>query len=703
MGGGYAEWGGYGGWGGGGGYTRARTLAEGAFDYTGYDHGGYGGPDRGDAPPGRGGHTPYDPQGFAAAAGFGGDMRGGGRGGGGRRGGRQAREVANHHILQEEDPDRLLRLVADELPNFNVVNVATAFSKLGKLCCSRLFPRNIAADDRFHGLMLRAHDMCVDGRLAARDVANITHSVGKLVTGGRLVTYDADVQDLLAALEQQAVLVASDMIPKAVSNTVYAFAALGRELGAEAGAALEAAVVRVGLDMNAQDVGNVFWAYGELEREPGAGARAALESAVVRVGPSMNGQDVANLLWAFARLGRSPGAEACAELEAAVVRVGLSMKPQEVSITLWSYSTLGLRLGGEARAALKAAVARVGPGMKPQEVSNSWWAIATLGWELGVESQAALEAAVVRVGSKLIPQAVSNSFWSCMTLGTMPRGYMLGAEAWAALEGAVVRVAPRMNAQEASNTIFAYAKLGRLPGAEAWAALEAAVVRVAPRMNAQDVANTLWGFLVAATQGVPLPPCYPSLWQAACGLNVGRLKKVDLCNLFHAHLIHTELVDGEVRGAVTFPPWIMHEARETWMRDARVVTVSMAHKETASIIGELGVPHVVERLTDDGYFSVDVYLPDGDVALEVDGPHHFVNISVGGEGVAPDDASQLAKRKTSTRTANTELRDMFLARRHHAVVSVPWFEWDELRGREEKKVYVAEKLRGAGVRVPSSV
>ena len=45
---------------------------------------------------------------------------------------------------------------------------------------------------------------------------------------------------------------------------------------------------------------------------------------------------------------------------------------------------------------------------------------------------------------------------------------------------------------------------------------------------------------------------------------------------------------------------------------------------------------------------------------------------------------------------------MFLARRHHAVISVPWFEWDELRGREEKKVYVAEKLRGARVYVPSS-
>ena len=54
------------------------------------------------------------------------------------------------------------------------------------------------------------------------------------------------------------------------------------------------------------------------------------------------------------------------------------------------------------------------------------------------------------------------------------------------------------------------------------------------------------------------------------------------------------------------------------------------------------------------------------------------------------------------RTVRTELRDMFLKRRHHAVVSVPWFEWAELSGSAEKKQYIAEMLRGAGVHVPAS-
>jgi len=140
------------------------------------------------------------------------------------------------------------------------------------------------------------------------------------------------------------------------------------------------------------------------------------------------------------------------------------------------------------------------------------------------------------------------------------------------------------------------------------------------------------------------------------------LKDMDLYILFHAYLMHTEFLVGGVRdvaGELTFPPWIMHEAKAAWKRNVRDdFTVSKLHAEIASIIGELGVPHAMERLTGDGYFSVDVYLPDGDVALEVDGPYHFINIAVRGAGGAP-----VGESRTSTRNVRTELRDLFLIRR----------------------------------------
>jgi len=101
-------------------------------------------------------------------------------------------------------------------------------------------------------------------------------------------------------------------------------------------------------------------------------------------------------------------------------------------------------------------------------------------------------------------------------------------------------------------------------------------------------------------------------------------------------------------------------------------------------------------VTDDGYFSVDVYLPDSDIALEFDGPSHF--IAYAGEEGAPVDAPRTA------RTTRTELRDMFLARRHRVVLSVPWFEYAALndKGAAEKSEYVAAKLRAAGVIIPAA-
>ena len=63
--------------------------------------------------------------------------------GAGVGGGRTASIALNRLITQEESPEGVLCLVAEELGNLSDVNVSTAFSKLGKLCSFRSFPRNV--------------------------------------------------------------------------------------------------------------------------------------------------------------------------------------------------------------------------------------------------------------------------------------------------------------------------------------------------------------------------------------------------------------------------------------------------------------------------------------------------------------------------------------------------------------------------------
>jgi hypothetical protein len=74
--------------------------------------------------------------------------------------------------------------------------------------------------------------------------------------------------------------------------------------------------------------------------------------------------------------------------------------------------------------------------------------------------------------------------------------------------------------------------------------------------------------------------CAATLWRLAGEINVGSLKEIDLWNLFHVHLIHTELVGGDVHmDAVTFAPWMMREARDAWMRQVGRCSLTVSNPE----------------------------------------------------------------------------------------------------------------------------
>jgi hypothetical protein len=298
-------------------------------------------------------------------------------------------------------------------------------------------------------------------------------------------------------------------------------------------------------------------------------------------------------------------------------------------------------------------------------------------------------------------------------------GRRASASAWAVLERAVVAVAPVADAASVAHVVYAYARLGVVPGDDATRALDDAAGRTAGSMSARNVANALWSFLaLAATRGAPLPRCYGALWRAAGELDTRAMTDVNWCNFFHAYLIHAELIGVSathagkkgvhqvdvvldrpdaaalVDGARHFPPWLAVEAEEAWTRNAfEEVEVSSGHREVAEALTRLGIGHEMECLTDDEYFSLDLYVPEHDCAIEVDGPTHFVDEIVALPGEGGDDVVGRVTRRTTA----TELRDMFLRKRHGRVVTMPWFELDECASREERAAYVAGKLRAAGM------
>jgi hypothetical protein len=400
----------------------------------------------------------------------------------------------------------------------------------------------------------------------------------------------------------------------------------------------------------------------------------------------MNSQQVSNVLWAYAKLGCMPGDETWRVLKTAARRVARDMNSQEVSNVIWGYTTLGCMPGDDMWRVLETTVGRVARDMNSQSVSNVIWAYAKLGCMPGDETWAALETAAERVAREMNPQNVVNVMSAFSKLERMPDD-----TTWAALEIAVGRVAREMNPPDVPNVMLAYATLGRVPIDKTWAALYTAAGRMARDMNSQGLTTLLWASATLFTlRDVEHPPCYAAVWDLVCGLKASDVIKEDLCMLFHVQLMH-QLPSSSGSVKVACPFWLMTEARDEWIRVVRDdTTVSKSHRALASVIGELGIRHEVERVTGDGYFSMDIYLPEYDVAVEFDGPSHYCHSS----------ASSSSRDTSMRRTAKTELRDLFLAKQCAKVVTVPWFEWRALNTFEARTAYIKKKLaKEAGIDV----
>jgi hypothetical protein len=174
------------------------------------------------------------------------------------------------------------------------------------------------------------------------------------------------------------------------------------------------------------------------------------------------------------------------------------------------------------------------------------------------------------------------------------------------------------------------------------------------------------------------------MWDIVCQLKASNFSDESLRMLFHVHLMH-HFSSSSASVKVAYPAWLMVDARDAWMHNVRDgIIVSRSHMSLASVIGELGIRHEVEHVTGDGYFSMDIYLPENDVAVEFDGPSHYYHSSASSSS---RDSSRML------RTAKTELRDWLLAKQCAKVVTVPWFEWGDTGSAPEKRrAYVREKL-----------
>jgi hypothetical protein len=229
-----------------------------------------------------------------------------------------------------------------------------------------------------------------------------------------------------------------------------------------------------------------------------------------------------------------------------------------------------------------------------------------------------------------------------------------------------------MNAQNVSNTVWSRATLGWQAGEGSMrCALESAAVRVAPSMNAQAVANTVWALAALGWQAnAKVASCFQKHVEALfCFSSFVQLSAMELSQFLQAHLasqfLHLDIL--------TLPVSSLQVALKAYREEARKVRVSHGQREVGESLHRLGISHVLEYITADGLFSIDLAIVDRRIALEFDGPSHFTT-------------------NTLEPLGHTRLRDRLLCAMGWHVVSIPFFDWDGLHHPEQMDAYVKHRL-----------
>ena len=407
-------------------------------------------------------------------------------------------------------------------------------------------------------------------------------------------------------------------------------------------------------------------------------------------------QGLSNIAWAYATLGVYDKALMDVIAGAAQVKIG-GFVPQDLSNTAWAYATLDVY-----NEALMSAIAVEAPVkirlFIPQELSNTAWAYAKLGVYNEALMSAIARAAQVKI-RRFIPQNLSNTAWAYAALGVYNQDLM------SAIARAVQVKIGGFNSQNLSNTAWAYAKLGVYNEALMRAIAVEAQVKIGG-FDPQGLSNTAWAY---ATLGVYNQDLMSAIAREAQA-KIGEFKPQELSNTAWAiavfgikdspllPLLKAE-INSRLEKGVLFCKEDMRQLRQVsdWLRLTEIDSLFILEDKLSTFErskdGKGKLEDAVEaamRAVPSGMkwlYVKEAHIPvihhDVDFLLccketgkvcviEVDGPSHY--------------------SKSKTLLGATILRDRLIKAMGYDLVTIPYYEWDDLRTFEDQVVYLQRRL-----------
>ena len=557
--------------------------------------------------------------------------------------------------------ENLLEFATKEFSTFNNVNCATLMSQLGRI---RSFDKS---DPRFLVFLRELAEMINERGLPwiqVRQAATIIHAIGKMrlknPSTNKILEWISEADTAAKFVEQED--------PQAVANVAWACATLGYE-APKLFAEIESRSTWLVENGTPQAVANTAWAFATLGCEaPKLFAEIERQSEwLVKEGKP---QAVANTAWACATLGYE-APNLFAEIDRRSKWLVENGIPQAVANAAWACAALGYKapkLFAEIERQSKWLV-KAG---KPQDFSNTAWACATLCYE------APIFFAEIECRSKWLvengtPQDVANTAWAFATLGFQAPNLFANIERQS--EWLVEKGTP----QAIANTAWACASLG-YEAPFLFDELDRHLDERLEKWNAQNIANTCYAIAVLGLSKES-EVSLAKLWERAIHLFViGQ----EFADKDFWQLAQTRMFAKANGVSLSELPEMMMKRTELGLARLDDNSVSKASEEISKLLKEIGFYHELEVSPDStmtgGMMAIDFACKERKIAVEYDGPWHYLKAV--GNGV-----------RTSTENGATKAKRRFLQQLGWSVINIDYREHDRLRRTPKEKEWLRKMLK----------
>lgn len=176
--------------------------------------------------------------------------------------------------------------------------------------------------------------------------------------------------------------------------------------------------------------------------------------------------------------------------------------------------------------------------------------------------------------------------------------------------------------------------------------------------------------------------------------NSAHINNIDRSQIYQVYMLHAlrfgmgrSTPAGTECSSILYPIGSIDACKSTYTELSRshLLFQSSFHSDVARILNRLGVSTEMEYVTEEG-LVIDLAIPERKIAIEVNGPSHFVTC-LDLKGTLPELFSQRRTLDGSSRLKHILLRGL-----GWHVYSISHFEWELLKGSQERTQYLHSLL-----------